>query len=399
MTRPSSPLLRAWLVIGVLSIGPFGVSASQETTRSGLHLAEEVSVTILSSNLANGATVGEWGLSALVQVDGHCVLFDTGRYPDTVLRNAATLDIDLSCVSDVVLSHFHFDHTTGLLPIVEAARERNPEAVRRVHVARGFFWSRRATTGSDDEQNQMIARREIFAAREVEIVEHDRPAEILPGVWITGPVGRPHPERNYPSTVQVRLDGEWTEDYVPESQALTVVTPQGHIVLLGCGHAGVVNTVDQIRGAIAERPIHALMGGLHLFAASEEVLAWTAGRLRDIGVEHLMAGHCTGIEPLMRLRTGLNLSPRTAVVGAVGSQFVYGEGIRATAIAQAVADTQASFMSDLDILIALTRGYIRAGQDADVERVREILAEDLQVSNPNGSILDKVGFLEQSVRR
>jgi 7,8-dihydropterin-6-yl-methyl-4-(beta-D-ribofuranosyl)aminobenzene 5'-phosphate synthase len=75
------------------------------------------------------------------------------------------------------------------------------------------------------------------------------------------------------------------------------------------------------------------MGGLHLFNATDEMLGWTADRLRSIGVEHLMAGHCTGIEPLIRLRVGLNLSRRTAVVGAVGSQFVLGEGIRPTSIA------------------------------------------------------------------
>ena len=323
---------RTGVVLGALLIAPLGVSASQGVGS----LAGEVSVTILSSNLANGATVGEWGLSALVQVDDHCVLFDAGRFPDTVLRNAETLDADLSCVSDVVLSHFHFDHTTGLLPIVEAVRAQNPEAVRRVHVARGFFLSRRAASGGDDERNQMIAMREVFAAHDVEFVEHDGPAEILPGVWLTGPVDRPHPERNYPGTTHVNVDGVWVEDHVPDSQALSVLTPEGHIVLLGCGHAGVVNTLDQIRGLISDRPIHALMGGLHLFAASEETLDWTANELRRIGVEHLMAGHCTGIEPLMRLRTGLNLTPRTAVVGAVGSQFVYGEGIRPTAIAMAI---------------------------------------------------------------
>ena len=320
---------RVCLVVAALLTASTGVTASQ----GGGRVAEDVTVTILSSNLANGATVGEWGLSAMVEVDGQCVLFDTGRHPDTVLRNAETLGVDLSCASDVVLSHYHFDHTTGLLPIMEATRAQNPQAIRRVHVARGFFLSRRAASGGDDERNQMIAMREVFAAHGVEFVEHDRPAEILPGVWVTGPVDRPHPERNYPDTIHVRMDGEWMRDYVPDSQALTVVTPRGHIVLLGCGHAGVVNTLDQIRGAIADRPVHALMGGLHLFTASDETLGWTADRLRDIGVEHLMAGHCTGIEPLIRLRTGLNLSRRTAVVGAVGSQFVYGEGIRPTAIA------------------------------------------------------------------
>ena len=144
---------------------------------------------------------------------------------------------------------------------------------------------------------------------------------------------RHHPEKNYGTSLRVRIDGEWVEDFVPESQGLTIVTPQGHIVLLGCGHSGVVNALEQIQGAIANLPIHALMGGLHLFAADDKTLGWTADRLREIGVEQLMAGHCTGIEPIFRLRVGRNLSRRTAVGGAVGSRFIYGKGIRPGAIA------------------------------------------------------------------
>jgi 7,8-dihydropterin-6-yl-methyl-4-(beta-D-ribofuranosyl)aminobenzene 5'-phosphate synthase len=331
MKKQSSLLLISCLAVAA----PSGASASSIEDRPvGNAMAEAVSVTILSSNLANGATVGEWGLSALVEADGQCVLFDAGRYPDTVLRNAEALNVDLSCVTDVVLSHFHFDHTTGLLPILQNLRSQGVEAGLRVHVASGFFLPRRIPSSSGDaEWNQMIAMRDSLEAVGVSFIEHDGPAEILPSIWVTGSISRPNPEKNYPSTIHVRMDGEWIEDYVPDSQGLTVVTPQGHIVLLGCGHSGVVNALEHVRANIADLPIHALMGGLHLFSASDEVLGWTGDRLREIGVEHLMAGHCTGIEPLIRLRTALNLSRRTAVVGAVGSQFVYGEGIRPTAIA------------------------------------------------------------------
>lgn len=288
----------------------------------------DASVTILSSNLADGATIGEWGLGALVEADGRCVLFDTGRHPETVLGNAGTLGVDLSCVRDIVLSHFHFDHTTGLLPIL-GALEAGPDRPVRVHVARGFFHSRRRAGGaSGDEANQMIGSRDALETAGARFVVHDGPAEVAPGVWVTGPVTRRHSERNYGAGTEVRLDGDWVEDHLPESQGLTVVTPEGHIVLLGCGHAGTVNVLDHIRATIADAPIHALMGGLHLFSASDETLGWTADKLREIGVQHLMAGHCTGVEPLFRLRAGLNLSRRTAVVGSVGSRFVLGEGIR-----------------------------------------------------------------------
>ena len=179
----------------------------------------------------------------------------------------------------------------------------------------------------------MIALRELIEAQGVEILVHSQATEIFPAVWVSGPVERRHPEQNYSAALTVSMDGEWVQDFLPESQALVIRTDEGPIVLLGCGHSGVVNALDHIQDTIQDEAVHALMGGLHLFAADDETLDWTAARLLEIGVENLMAGHCTGIEPLMRLRAGLNLNRRTAVVGAVGSSFVLGEGIHPTAIA------------------------------------------------------------------
>jgi 7,8-dihydropterin-6-yl-methyl-4-(beta-D-ribofuranosyl)aminobenzene 5'-phosphate synthase len=310
------------------------LALSGETPPEPPRVAEDVKVTILSSNLANGSTVGEWGLSALIEVDGRCVLFDAGRRPDTVVHNARALDVDLSCVTDVVLSHFHFDHTSGIRTLLEEVRPRNPDAIRRIHVAEGFFRPRRTPAVSDErESNQMIEARGSLEDAGVEFIVHAGPTEIVPGLWLTGPVARPHPEKNYPAQIKIEENGRWIDDYVPESQGVTIVTAEGHIVLLGCGHSGVVNMLTHVQAAVADLPIHAVMGGLHLFNASDETLGWTADRLRDIGVQHLMAGHCTGVEPLFRLRAGLNLTRETAVVGAVGSQFILGEGIRPTAIA------------------------------------------------------------------
>lgn len=309
--------------------------------------ASDVKVTILSSNLADGATIGEWGFSALVEADGSCVLFDAGRYPDTVIKNANVLDVDLSCVTDIVLSHFHFDHNDGLLPLVKNLQQETAGALFRVHVAEGFFSPRRSTLehgtfytcqGGGNDCNTMVEQRTLIENQGVEFIVHSRATEILPSVWVSGPIDRPYPETNYPtgdssSVLEVKINNDWVEDFVPDSQALVIRTQDGPIVLLGCGHSGVVNALSHIQNTIQDDTIHALMGGLHLFAADDQTLGWTADRLRDIGVENLMAGHCTGIEPLIRLRAGLNLTRKTAVVGAVGSRFVLGSGIWATNIA------------------------------------------------------------------
>ena len=102
-------------------------------------VAHTAKVTVLSSNLANGATTGEWGFSAMVQTDDHCTLFDAGRFADTVVNNAAALQVDLGCVRNIVLSHFHFDHTSGLASVVARIRASGYAGQLDVYVGEGFF--------------------------------------------------------------------------------------------------------------------------------------------------------------------------------------------------------------------------------------------------------------------
>ena len=97
-------------------------------------------ITILSTMLADSG-IGEWGFAALVEADGHKILFDTGARPTTVLENARELKINLADVQDVILSHFHDDHTSGLLTLRRELAKSNPTALSRVHVAKGILLS------------------------------------------------------------------------------------------------------------------------------------------------------------------------------------------------------------------------------------------------------------------
>jgi len=165
-------------------------------------------------------------------------------------------------------------------------------------------------------------------------VVHDKPEELFPGVWLTGPVPRVNPERNWSGSLKVRTAAGLVEDTVAEDSAVVIETAQGLVIITGCGHAGIVNIVDYARRSVGNAPIHAVIGGLHLFAATDEQLAWTAAKLKAAGLVHLLGAHCTGVEAVFRIRDFANLSRRTAVVGAVGASFTLGQGIDPLALAR-----------------------------------------------------------------
>lgn len=307
------------------------VEQAQSQAPPAIRQVKQLKVTILSTMLADEG-VGEWGFAALLEADGRQVLVDTGARPETVLENARELKIDLSQVREVVLTHFHDDHTGGLMTLRTELQKRNAGALSRIHVATGFFYSRPLANGG--EGNSMIAIRPQYDATGGEFVEHGEAAELLPGVFVTGPIPRPFPERNWSGSGKVRTPGGTVEDTVPDDQSVVVNTAEGLVVVTGCGHAGIVNILTAAGDRFGHRPVLAVIGGLHLFAATDEQVDWTADKLKSFGVRYLLGAHCTGIESLYRLRGRMGLSRQTAVVGAVGAGFTLGEGIHAGRIAQ-----------------------------------------------------------------
>jgi 7,8-dihydropterin-6-yl-methyl-4-(beta-D-ribofuranosyl)aminobenzene 5'-phosphate synthase len=285
-------------------------------------------ITILSTMLADEG-IGEWGFAALVEADGRKILFDTGARPDTVLENARELKLDLGDVQDVILSHFHDDHTTGLLTLRRQFSKSNPSALSRVHVATGIFLERRGR-----KTNPMIQMKKDYEAAGGVFVPHDKPEEIFPGIWLTGPVPRAYPEKNYPAGVEVNNGTAWVEDTVPDDQSLVFNTAHGLVLLSGCGHSGIINTLQYARGFLRPAPIDAAIGGFHLFAATDQQLAWTASKLKEYQTARILGAHCTGIESVYRLRELLGLTRQTCLVGTIGAVYDLNSGIKTGSIAQ-----------------------------------------------------------------
>jgi len=303
----------------------------QAASTSGAQI-RALKVTVLSTMLvAEPGGIGEWGFSALIEADGHRILVDTGARPETVLQNAREMNLDLSGVQEVILTHNHDDHVGGLLTLRRTLMKKNPSALSVVYVAKVIFYSRPSAHGED---NPMISIRRDFEATGGRFVEHSEGADIFPGAWLTGPVPRKYPERNWSVSGKVQTPDGLVEDTVPEDQSLVLDTTQGLVVVTGCGHAGIVNILTDAATRFPGRDVDAVIGGLHLFPASDKQLDWTGDEFKQFKVANLIGAHCTGIEAVYRLRQRAGLTRRTAVVGAIGSTFTLDQGIEAGALAQ-----------------------------------------------------------------
>jgi 7,8-dihydropterin-6-yl-methyl-4-(beta-D-ribofuranosyl)aminobenzene 5'-phosphate synthase len=314
------------------SAGAEHAKTVQQTPKTVRSLRVKALSTMLSGNPNGG--IGEWGFAAIIEVDGQRILFDTGARPDTVLKNAKELGVDLANVKDVILSHNHSDHTNGLLTLRREFAKSNPAALSRAHVGKGIFWSRPSNSG---EANVMVKIKPEYEGAGGAFIEYDEPKEILPGVWLTGTVPRVHPERNWGiggGIGRVKTPDGMVEDTVPEDMSLVAVTDKGLVIISGCGHSGIINTIEHARQKIKAAPVHAALGGFHLFALDDEKLNWTAGKLKEFGLRNFLGAHCTGIEAVYRIRQQAGLSRQNCVVGAVGSSFDLDKGIDASPLAR-----------------------------------------------------------------
>jgi 7,8-dihydropterin-6-yl-methyl-4-(beta-D-ribofuranosyl)aminobenzene 5'-phosphate synthase len=326
MLRSKINPFRLSLLLAAAIAGGASARASDPLATPQLGRVHSLKITVLSTMLADGRELGEWGFSALVEADGHRILYDTGAHTNVVLLNAEALKFDLTTVPDVVLSHSHWDHVGGFMTLRQSVVGRAPGALARTHVGEGIFYPRSSFSPAIDENRMRFIKDDYEKTGGVFIV-HREPVQLYPGIWLTGPVPRKYPEHNWPKGTRVTTPTGIVEDNLPEDMALVCDTDNGLVVLTGCGHAGVVNIIDYARTFIRPARVHALIGGTHLFDATDETLTWTAEKLRSFGVDNLLGAHCTGLETVYRFRRDLGLDRAHAVVAAVGSSFELGKGI------------------------------------------------------------------------
>jgi 7,8-dihydropterin-6-yl-methyl-4-(beta-D-ribofuranosyl)aminobenzene 5'-phosphate synthase len=236
---------------------------------------------------------GEHGLAILVESAAGRVLFDTGASPEVLLHNLSAAEIPLQSISAVALSHAHGDHTGGLAALL-AQRPDLPVC------SHPDIWRERFSRRGGRVRSVGLPDRVADLLRGAGLRLDAGPHEILPGIWTSGEIAqRPEPEPVDPHLV-VREDGGWAPDPCRDDMGLVVEGPDGLVLVCGCCHAGLLNTLLHVRQAFGRVPA-AVIGGTHLVAADEHRLRHTVEVLHRLGPPALYPNHCTGQAGYMAL--------------------------------------------------------------------------------------------------
>lgn len=272
-------------------------------------------VTILVENTAPvPELIGEYGFAALVEYEGVKYLFDTGSN-NALMKNAQLLGVDLREIAGVIISHGHFDHTGALLPVIESIPNKKVYAHRDIFLQRplvlgpGIF----REIGCKVSQDELIKKgAELYFINEF--------TRINPGVYLTGEIPRENDFEDVGGSFKVKAGDELVDDKLLDDMALVIDDEDGLIIISGCAHAGMINTIDYVMQKTGKSKIKAYIGGTHLMSASRERIDKTIARLENYDIEKIIVCHCTGFYAASILHTRLGYK---LIKGETGMIFTF----------------------------------------------------------------------------
>ncbi len=273
-------------------------------------MIQRLRVTVLVDNfVAASDLLAEHGLAMLIEADDWRILFDTGQ-GEVLHPNADALGVSLCPLDAVVLSHGHYDHTGGLAGLL---REVSLSTIFLHPAAMQQKYAR-----SDNPPHSSIgmpeSSREALDAVQERIVWTRSATKVVPGVWCTGEIPRLSVSEN--PAPGFFLDADCREpDPIADDQALFIETTNGLVVIAGCAHAGVVNTLDHVSALTGHKDVLALAGGLHLGRATLQELEKCASAIASRNCRMLAPCHCTGMGAHTYLRTRFLSMVRDVGVG------------------------------------------------------------------------------------
>lgn len=256
-------------------------------------------ITILCENTACAPGIlGEHGFSALIETSKGRYLFDTGQ-GNTLLHNARVLGIDLCRLDKTMLSHGHFDHTGGLAGLLKITGPMD------VHAHPDIFTRRFALDKNKLKQKLravgMAQSRKKAEALGARFVFNTRFTAIADAVYLTGEIPRRTDFEMPDPRLVIKKAGELWQDPLNDDQSLILKTAKGLVIIFGCAHAGIINTLNHVKNKMPREKVHLLLGGTHLGYLNDTQIEKSIEHLKSFSADKIGVCHCTGWKASLRI--------------------------------------------------------------------------------------------------
>lgn len=237
-------------------------------------------ISVLTDNHPGSHTPAEHGLSYLIEYDGKRFLFDTGQ-SDMFLKNAEVMNISMKDIDMVILSHGHFDHGDGLWNLSGGRLLCHPACfVKRYRKVDNSY------IGLKNSKDELAGRFELVTA--------SKPYNIYEQIFFLGEIPR---VTDFESLTTSFVFEDGTPDFVMDDSAMAVIMDEGLFVVTGCGHAGIVNTLEHAKKVTGINKLYGIMGGFHLKENNNQTKE-TISYIKKNKLKHVLPSHCTDLPAL-----------------------------------------------------------------------------------------------------
>jgi len=259
------------------------------------------------------ALKSEHGISFFIEKEGHKLLFDTGQ-SGAILENSEQLQLDLSDLEYVILSHGHYDHSGGFRALTRIAKKFE------LIVGDGFFNKKYAYRNNSYEFLGNNFNENFLKENKIsyKFVNKDL-NEIIPGIYVITNFPRIHKDEVINTRFKLLKDGEFISDPFNDEVLVAIDTPEGLVILLGCSHPGMKNMLDSARNLLGKQ-IYAVLGGTHLIEANDDSLNISMDYLDKGEMKVIGVSHCTGEKAM----SNLSISNNRYFHNRTGSSLIVG---------------------------------------------------------------------------
>jgi len=279
-----------------LNCGPADTDLNSHTAHMMMPIRERknkmhIRISTIAENSASWlGFLAEWGISVLLEVDDTSVLLDTGR-SIVAAHNALLMDIDLKQIDTIVFSHGHEDHTGGLVNLLKL--RKTPIEI----IAHPDVWAEKYWKASDKDKYDYIGipyARELAESLGASFRLSEEPVWITEKIVTSGEIPMITDYEMIDTSACVKTDSGFSQDPLRDDLSLFIKSDKGLIVVAGCAHRGIINTLTHAQKLTGCEDIYSVIGGIHLFGATDERLRRTIEEFKRLNVQRIGVSHCTG---------------------------------------------------------------------------------------------------------